>query len=148
MVRLEKGCLLPERQEAGAFQTVVDTALQGSDYDTEEEPITATDVLWMVGSLAAVIGIVLGISRLVKARKKAREKKRLNSVDYFRDLPNGGDLNVSYALGSGLDCAPRSIIWRPGCCVWSLLGSLEPETDGQDPDLLAAFAGASRRGCL
>lgn len=99
MVRLEKGCLLPERQETGAFQAVVDTALQGSDYDTEEEPITATDVLWMVGSLAAVIGIVLGISRLVKVRKKAREKKRLNSVDYFRDLPNGGDLNVSYALG-------------------------------------------------
>ena len=47
MVRLEKGCLLPERQETGVFQAVVDTALQGSDYDTEEEPITATDVLWM-----------------------------------------------------------------------------------------------------
>lgn len=131
MVRLEKGCLLPERQETGAFQTVVDTALQGSDYDTEEEPITATDVLWMVGSLAAVIGIVLGISRLVKARKKAREKKRLNSVDYFRDLPNGGDLNVSYALGSGLGlCTPEHYM-AARLLRLVTLGSLEPETDGQ-----------------
>ena len=132
MVRLEKGCLLPERQETGAFQTVVDTALQGSDYDTEEEPITATDVLWMVGSLAAVIGIVLGISRLVKARKKAREKKRLNSVDYFRDLPNGGDLNASYALGSGLGlCTPEHYM-AARLLRLVTLGSLEPETDGQD----------------
>ena len=132
MVRLEKGCLLPERQETGAFQTVVDTALQGSDYDTEEEPITATDVLWMVGSLAAVIGIVLGISRLVKARKKAREKKRLNSVDYFRDLPNGGDLNASYALGSGLGlCTPEHYM-AARLLRLVTLGSLEPEADGQD----------------
>ena len=85
----------------------------------------------MVGSLAAVIGIVLGISRLVKARKKAREKKRLNSVDYFRDLPNGGDLNVSYALGSGLGlCTPEHYM-AARLLRLVTLGSLEPETDGQ-----------------
>ena len=86
----------------------------------------------MVGSLAAVIGIVLGISRLVKARKKAREKKRLNSVDYFRDLPNGGDLNASYALGSGLGlCTPEHYM-AARLLRLVTLGSLEPEADGQD----------------
>ena len=86
----------------------------------------------MVGSLAAVIGIVLGISRLVKARIKAREKKRLNSVDFFRDLPNGGDLNASYALGSGLGlCTPEHYM-AARLLRLVTLGSLEPEADGQD----------------
>lgn len=94
-------------------------------------PITATDVLWMEGlwrrSLASCWHFPAG-----EGPEKGQREKTAHSVDYFRDLPNGGDLNASYALGSGLGlCTPEHYM-AARLLRLVTLGSLEPEADGQD----------------
>ncbi len=137
MVGLDKGVLRPEHTAEGTFADLQETAFAGSDYDSgysggDDEPITAGDVAWMVGSLAVIAGAVVGIAALVKARKRTKEKKQLAQADYFRDAPNGGDLNVSYALGECLRLCTQETYLAARVLRLITLGSLEPETTGKE----------------
>ena len=130
MVQLQSGLLQPQRVEEGSFQTVKDAAFQGSDYtEAADEPLTATDIVWMVVSLAAICGGIFGIFALLQARKRAKAKKQLAKIDYFRDAPNGGDLNVSYALGLGLKVCTDESYLAARVLRLVTLGSLEPELE-------------------
>lgn len=130
MVQLQSGLLQPQRVEEGSFQTVKDAAFQGSDYtEAADEPLTATDIVWMVVSLAAICGGIFGIFALLRARKRAKAKKQLAKIDYFRDAPNGGDLNVSYALGLGLKSCTDESYLAARVLRLVTLGSLEPELE-------------------
>lgn len=139
MVSLEKGILSPLRTMEDSFETVKERALEGSDYDPDaaadsvDEPITAGDVLGMLGSLAVIIGGLIGIFKLLNARKKKKLKKQMESVDYFRDAPNNGNLNVTYELGRSCGlCRDDSLM---GAYLLRLIsdGSLEPEGESDDP---------------
>ena len=130
MVQLQSGLLQPQRVEEGSFQTVKDAAFQGSDYtEGADEPLTAMDIVWMVVSLAAICGGIFGIFALLRARKRAKAKKQLAKIDYFRDAPNGGDLNVSYALGLGLKVCTDESYLAARVLRLVTLGSLEPELE-------------------
>ena len=130
MVQLQSGLLQPQRVEEGSFQTVKDAAFQGSDYtEAADEPLTAMDIVWMVVSLAAICGGIFGIFALLRARKRAKAKKQLAKIDYFRDAPNGGDLNVSYALGLGLKACTDESYLAARVLRLVTLGSLEPELE-------------------
>ena len=130
MVQLQSGLLQPQRVEEGSFQAVKDAAFQGSDYtEGADEPLTAMDIVWMVVSLAAICGGIFGIFALLRARKRAKAKKQLAKIDYFRDAPNGGDLNVSYALGLGLKSCTDESYLAARVLRLVTLGSLEPELE-------------------
>ena len=130
MVQFQSGLLQPQRVEEGSFQTVKDAAFQGSDYtEAADEPLTAMDIVWMVVSLAAICGGIFGIFALLRARKRAKAKKQLVKIDYFRDAPNGGDLNVSYALGLGLKSCTDESYLAARVLRLVTLGSLEPELE-------------------
>ena len=130
MVQLQSGLLQPQRVEEGSFQTVKDAAFQGSDYtEAADEPLTAMDIVWMVVSLAAICGGIFGIFALLRARKRAKAKKQLAKIDYFRDAPNGGDLNVSYALGLGLKSCTDESYLAARVLRLVTMGSLEPELE-------------------
>ena len=130
MVQFQSGLLQPQRVEEGSFQTVKDAAFQGSDYtEAADEPLTAMDIVWMVVSLAAICGGIFGIFALRRARKRAKAKKQLAKIDYFRDAPNGGDLNVSYALGLGLKSCTDESYLAARVLRLVTLGSLEPELE-------------------
>ena len=130
MVQFQSGLLQPQRVEEGSFQTVKDAAFQGSDYtEAADEPLTAMDIVWMVVSLAAICGGIFGILALLRARKRAKAKKQLAKIDYFRDAPNGGDLNVSYALGLGLKSCTDESYLAARVLRLVTLGSLEPELE-------------------
>lgn len=130
MVQLQSGLLQPQRVEDGSFQAVKDAAFQGSDYtEGADEPLTAMDIVWMVVSLAAICGGIFGIFALLRARKRAKAKKQLAKIDYFRDAPNGGDLNVSYALGLGLKSCTDESYLAARVLRLVTLGSLEPELE-------------------
>lgn len=130
MVQFQSGLLQPQRVEEGSFQTVKDAAFQGSDYtEAADEPLTAMDIVWMVVSLAAICGGIFGIFALLRARKRAKAKKQLAKIDYFRDAPNGGDLNVSYALGLGLKVCTDESYLAARVLRLVTLGSLEPELE-------------------
>lgn len=130
MVSLKKGVLSPLRAVEDSFETVKEQALAGSDYDTEaaeEEDLTAGE--WAIG--LSVIGggiglIALGGVAAAKLRKK-KLNKRMESVPYFRDPPNGGNLNVTHRLGSACElCREDSLL---GAYLLRLIsdGALEPE---------------------
>ena len=130
MTQLQSSLLQPQRVEEGSFQTVKDAAFQGSDYtEAADEPLTAMDIVWMVVSLAAICGGIFGIFALLRARKRAKAKKQLAKIDYFRDAPNGGDLNVSYALGLGLKVCTDESYLAARVLRLVTLGSLEPELE-------------------
>lgn len=140
MVSLEKGVLSPQRVVEGSFETVKERALAGSDYgDSEDaawddEPLTAWDALLFAAIILTPVLLILLLVVLLVKVGKARRKKRMEQSDYFRDAPNGGDLNVTYQLGlcSGL-CEEDALL---GAYLMRLIsqGCLESADDSLDAE--------------
>lgn len=102
MVRLEKGILSPARQGDGSFEAVEEQAFEGSDYENEEEGGFLDLLLGL--AIFLVIGVFIAVGGVIAAqRRKAKLNKRTKQVDYFRDAPNNGNLNVTHRLGSACE---------------------------------------------
>lgn len=131
MVSLEKGVLSPRRTVEDSFETVKERAFAGSDYE-DDGSLTAGDLLlFAVIILAVILLILLLVAVMIKAGK-VKQKKRMEQSGYFRDAPNGGDLNVTYQLGlcSGL-CEEDALL---GAYLMRLIsqGCLENTDDSAD----------------
>lgn len=133
MVSLKKGILMPLRQMSESFETVKERAFEGSDY---EEEGGFSDFLLGVFLFAAVGGIVALIAVIAAKIRKVKLRKRMGRIDYFRDAPNDGNLNVTYRLGSACGlCREDSLL---GAYLLRLIsdGALEPEeTDARSPQV-------------
>ena len=137
MVSVEKGVLSPIRTVDDSFETVKERAFQGSDYsDFEEEELTVGDWLLTIGILVGMVAFVLGIVKLVmNITKKVSEsikRKQLSEVDYFRDIPNNGNLNVTHYLGYTCGhCEEENLL---GAYLLQLIskGCLEPVDESAD----------------
>lgn len=130
MVELGKGILSPARTAEGSFEAVKDRAFDGSDYD---DPLTGGDILLILGLIAGFIVLIALIAVLCVKIGKARMDKRMRSVDYFRDAPNGGDMNVTWKLGSSCGlCRDDALL---GAYLLRLIsdGALEPVGESDDP---------------
>lgn len=129
MVSLEKDMLAPLRQADGSFEAVKERAFEGSDYEEEAGP---AEILMVLGILAAIAGVIaLGAAAAARMRK-ARLNRRAKQVDYFRDAPNNGNLNVTHRLGAACGlCREDSLL---GAYLLRLIGggALEPEETGAD----------------
>lgn len=115
MLAIEKGILSPLRTDSGSFETMKTQAMEGSDYDEDEVPqsnamlataLTATSrFLYITGFFLQLLLPSLLIFAFVFLRVGWRHyhrfqlKKFAQNVPYFRDIPNGEDLNMTYALG-------------------------------------------------
>ena len=126
MVALDKGVLSPQRAEEGSFEEVKERAFEDSDYEDD----SALGVLAFIVVVVAIVVLVAIISDKVQ---KAKLNKRLKSVDYFRDVPNDGDLNVTHQLGLGCGlCKSDALL---GAYLLRLIsgGCLEPDVWNSDP---------------
>lgn len=140
MVSLEKGILSPLRTVEDSFETVKEQALEGSDYDpdaaandAEDEEVTGGDMLMVGAFFAFIAALIAAIVAACKKLRKAKQNKQMQSVEYFRDAPNNGNLNVTYELGRSCGlCRDDSLM---GAYLLRLIsdGSLEPEGEGDDP---------------
>ena len=140
MVSLEKGLLSPLRTVEESFETVKEQAFEGSDYDPDaaqdgaaDEELTGGDLLIAGGVFAFIAALIAAIVAACKKLRKARQNKQMQSVEYFRDAPNNGNLNVTYELGRSCGlCRDDSLM---GAYLLRLIsdGSLEPEGEGDDP---------------
>ena len=100
MVSLNKGLLTPSRTVNESFEAVKERAFDGSDYsDVDEEPLTAADVVILILVLLFLGGLVVLVILLPIKLRKAKRNRRMKNVDYFRDVPNGGNMNVTHRLG-------------------------------------------------
>ena len=128
MLRLRKGLLHPQRTEAGSFDAVKDRALAGSDYD--DEPLTAQDVFYLLLGLALLAAGIVAVVLFVRHIRKAGLARRVKRAPYFRDLPNGGNLNVTHRLGvCSRQCREDTLL---GAYLLRLIsdGCLEPVQQG------------------
>lgn len=129
MVSLDKGILSPLRQTDGSFEAVKERAFEGSDYEEDAGP---AEILMVVGILAAIAAVIaLGATAAARMRK-AKLNRRAKQVDYFREAPNHGNLNVTHRLGSACElCREDSLL---GAYLLRLIGdgALEPEETGAD----------------
>lgn len=95
MVGLDKTVLDPVRLESDSFETVKERAFDGSDY----EQSGLSDLLWGI-LFVLLFGVIIVVGALTYvAVQKAKMNKRMKQVDYFRDAPNQGELNVTHRLG-------------------------------------------------
>ena len=140
MVALEKGVLSPVRVVEDSFEAVKERALAGSDYgagedaEWDDEPLTAGDLLLFAAIILIPVLLILLLVVLLVKVGKAKRKKRMERVGYFRDAPNGGDLNVTYQLGlcSGL-CEEDALL---GAYLMRLIsqGCLESTDNSMDAE--------------
>lgn len=131
MVALEKGVLTPERSVEGSFEDVKARAFEGSDYDygdpsAEDVDLTLDDYLFALVFFGGIAGAVVGVFKRLFGWEKRKAAKRLKQVDYFRDVPNNGNLNATYHLGvSDRVCQEDTLM---GAYLLRLIadGALEP----------------------
>lgn len=97
MVALNKGVLHPERTEEGSFEVVKERAFEGSDYD--DEPLTAKDIFYTILGVVLLCGVVAVVVLIGRRLYKAKLARMVKQAPYFRDIPNGGNLNVTHRLG-------------------------------------------------
>ena len=132
MLRMNGGIINPKTEIDGSFETVKDKALDGSDYgdyDKEYEDMTLFEkILGFVVTFGFWAVIIWILSFLVK-RKKAI-KKFNKECGYFRDVPNGGKIDVSHYLAQNFDVAGNESLII-GALILSMInkGSIEPEKE-------------------
>lgn len=151
MLSLKKGVLAPLRQVEGSFEDVKARAFVGSDYDyedpfAEDVELTAGDYLYAAGFLG-VIFFVCKRAFGSKKRRRAKQAKQLQNVDYFRDVPNNGNLNVTYQMGrSEYVCEEGALL---GAYLLRLIadGALEPvENDSRSDKVSLQLSRPPRTG--
>ncbi|MEG0780047.1 MAG: DUF2207 domain-containing protein [Oscillospiraceae bacterium] len=127
LLALQKGILAPTRVENDSFEAVKSAAMEGSDYDTGGGS-TLGGIVMMVVGLLATVGVIVVVSKI---KKGIRQKKMQNFSDqfgYFRDIPNGGNVAATYALGRQFEVCEDGAILATGMLRLIDLGCLTPVT--------------------
>lgn len=129
MVRFEKGVLSPARCADGSFEAVKERAFQGSDYeDTFSVGTLLAGILLFPASI-----LFLAVWAFIDTTiTKAKLNRRMKNTAYFRDSPNGGNLNLTYYLGNSCElCESNALL---GAYLLRLIsqGCLEPTTQNAD----------------
>lgn len=96
MCEFNKGVFTPDKQYGQSFQEVKQRAFEGSDYPEEDkDPWWMTALYWICGigmGFLALCGLLWEpVERLVN-------KFRFRNIDWYRDIPLGGDLEKANLL--------------------------------------------------
>ena len=96
LVKFEKGIFSPAVQRDMPFQTMLDTALEGSSYgeDDDETFFLIGFALLTLGSLAFLIFAAIASALGYKYRKSFFGKSKI--TEWYRDIPVEGNLNAAY----------------------------------------------------
>lgn len=125
MVSLEKGLLAPLRNVDGSFEDVKERAFEGSNYK-EDEGRFSDLLLGIVPFL--LVGVFIALAAVFASKfRKVSLRRRMRQVQYFRDAPNNGNLNVTHRLAAACELCKEDSL--PGVYMLRLIsnGALEPE---------------------
>jgi hypothetical protein len=130
MLEMEKGILSPIRQESGSFEEVKEKAFDGSDYDStdsnDEEGSAIAAIITSIISIVLPIGMVIWINKLKKKRAEKKLQEFSHQFGYFREIPNEGQLSVTYTLGKMFNICDEGSIIATGMLRLIQIGSLTP----------------------
>lgn len=98
MLRLNKGILEPVSRVDDSFEKVMNNAFKGSDY----RQMTVEDIIVLVVIIAVVIAILIITAIIIIAiiKNSIKLRKIINSADYYRDIPQNGNLDVAAWMGA------------------------------------------------
>ncbi|MDD4689666.1 MAG: DUF2207 domain-containing protein [Eubacteriales bacterium] len=100
MLELDKGIIMPATNESNSFEEVKTRAMEGSDYG-DNGPSLFWQIIGFI-ILFGILAIVIWIVVFMIKRKRAINKF-YKEADYFRDVPNNGDLKMSHFLAQQFD---------------------------------------------
>lgn len=132
MLQLNKGIIAPSAEIPQSFEDVKSTAFDGSDYgDYDSCSDDNTSILeYIIGFF--ILFVIFAAVLLIPAyfiRRRAEIKSFYRGANYFRDVPNHGDITVSYFLARNF-----GVSWNDSFIIGTLMlsminkGFLEPET--------------------
>lgn len=103
MMSFNKGLISPNVSVRESFDTLRDKAFEGSSYTGEE--LSPMEKLMRYLTIGAIIFfVVASISAFIESiKRKNRLKKFYKEANYFRDIPNGGNITMSYVLYEDFD---------------------------------------------
>ena len=132
MLKLNGGIINPKTEIDDSFETVKNKALEGSDYgnyDEEYEEATLFETILAYIILFGFWGGIIWFLTFFFKRRKAI-KKFNKECGYFRDVPNGGKIDVSHYLAQNFDVAGNESLII-GALILSMInkGSIEPEKE-------------------
>ena len=132
MLKLNGGIINPKTEIDDSFETVKNKALEGSDYgnyDEEYEEATLFETILAYIILFGFWGGIIWFLTFFFKRRKAI-KKFNKECGYFRDVPNGGKVDVSHYLAQNFDVAGNESLII-GALILSMInkGSIEPEKE-------------------
>lgn len=129
LLSLDKGILSPLQQENGSFEEVRGKAFEGSDYDeeyTSEGVSIFAFIVIVLMFFGLPIGLVFWIRRIKRKSAEKRLKKFSERFGYFREIPNEGKLNATYALGRMFNICEDGAILATGMLHLMQIGCLSP----------------------
>ena len=127
MLQLDKGLVSPLSQENFSFEEVKERAFEGSSYG-DTRPLWL-QMLIAVGVALLIIAVIAAVCAYIISRikRKIAIKKFYSDADYYRDIPNGGDIALSYYLSQEFDVAgEKSLII--GATLLSMINNHSLET--------------------
>lgn len=135
MMSFDKGVLNPNYKRSGSFDETKNRAFEGSDYGEEiygkiDSILERIANFFIYGVFGLVIIII--ISNMISSTKNKISIKRFyKEVNYFRDVPNAGDIAMSFSLSKDF----HAYKMEDGNIITALIlkmindGVLEPSTD-------------------
>ncbi len=91
MCRFQKGMFEPADQHEGSFEQVKNTALEGSDYNSDDKMTTADIVVLLLMAFSFfVFPILLLIGYIIYVWRQ--RKKVMKDLNWYRDIPYNGNL--------------------------------------------------------
>lgn len=126
LLRMDKGIVSPTFNEAKTFEEVKEKAFDNSDYSSK---MSAFDIA-VITAFLSVFLISDAIAAYVIIKRKRDIKKFYKEAEYFREVPNGGDMCVSYYLSQTFGMAKeKSLIM--GALMLSMVneGCIVPENE-------------------
>lgn len=129
MLRLDKGIIFPAATVDESFDEVKDAAFEGSDYSYDDGEATLLEYIIGFVILFAIVAVIVWIILFLLRRRK-EIKQFYEAAGYFRDAPNGGDIEVSHYLAQNFDVADEESLII-GALMLSMInkGFIEPMTE-------------------
>lgn len=100
MLQLQKGLIAPNSAVSGSFDAVRKRAFEGSNY-TRSNSWAGILIL-----LCFAVGFIILIAIVINGIKRRHESKQFyKNSSYFRTIPNGGDIKMTYYLANSYHMA-------------------------------------------
>ncbi len=97
MLELDDNVVNPRVTVEESFESVKERAFSGSDYSDDK----LTEIIFAI--ILLIIAIVFIAATVWSIKRKREIKKFCKEAPYFRDVPNGGDIEISHFLAKNFD---------------------------------------------